>query len=44
MQTSRELFTAFAKAETPLVELTPKKATLEDVFIELTNQKEADKE
>lgn len=44
MQVSKELFLAFAKAELPLVELTPKKATLEDVFIELTNRKEADKE
>lgn len=43
MQTSRELFMAFAKAELPLVELTPKRATLEDVFIELTNQKEEEK-
>lgn len=44
INTSKELFKVFAKADIPLVELTPKRATLEDVFIELTNQKEADKE
>ncbi|WP_394959673.1 ABC transporter ATP-binding protein [Candidatus Allofournierella merdavium] len=34
--TSRELFFAFAKRELPLLELNLKKASLEDIFIELT--------
>ncbi len=33
---TRSIFLAFADKNIPLVELTPKKATLEDVFIELT--------
>ena len=35
-QISRSLFQAFAQADKPLVELSPKKATLEEVFLELT--------
>lgn len=35
-QVSREVFLAFAKAEKVLLEMTLKKATLEDIFIELT--------
>ena len=33
---TRELFFAFAKRELPLLELNLKKASLEDIFIELT--------
>lgn len=33
---TRSIFISFANENVPLVELTPKKATLEDVFIELT--------
>ena len=33
---TRSIFLAFANENIPLLELTPKKATLEDVFIELT--------
>ncbi len=35
---SRSIFQAFAHAGLPLLELTPKKATLEDVFLELTER------
>lgn len=40
---SRKIFLAFAKAEKVLLEMTLKKASLEDIFIELTegNQKES---
>lgn len=42
----RRLFFAFAKAEKPIIELSAKKAKLEDVFIELTSgeEKEAEEE
>lgn len=39
----RHLFFAFAKQEKALLELTSKKANLEDVFIELTEREVADK-
>lgn len=41
---SKSLFQAFAKAGLPLVELSPKRASLEDVFIELTEDKDNEKE
>ena len=37
----RELFFAFAEAKKPIIELSAKKAKLEDVFIELTSGEEA---
>jgi len=36
----RAIFEAFKKADVDLLELAPKRATLEDIFIELTNEKE----
>lgn len=41
---TRSIFIAFAGENIPLVELTPKKATLEDVFIELTENANAKQE
>lgn len=41
---TRSIFLAFANENIPLLELTPKKATLEDVFIELTENANTKKE
>lgn len=35
-EAAKEIFFAFAKAETPLLQMTPRKADLENIFIELT--------
>ena len=35
-EAAKEIFFAFAKAETPLLQMTPQKADLENIFIELT--------
>lgn len=39
-ETARELFFAFAKAGKPIVELTGGRASLEEIFLELTERKE----
>lgn len=39
---SREIFLAFAKADKVLLEMTLKKASLEDIFIELTEGSQKD--
>ena len=41
---TRQLFWAFAESDIPLLEMTLKKASLEDVFLELTEGKEPDTE
>ena len=41
---TRQLFWAFAESDIPLLELTLKKASLEDVFLELTEAKEPDED
>ena len=40
--TSRSLFFAFAKREKALLEMTLKKANLEDIFLELTDTSSAE--
>lgn len=37
---SKEIFLSFAKAQLPLLELSVRKANLEDIFLELTEEKE----
>lgn len=39
-QVSRDLFFAFSQWGVPLLELTPKKASLEDIFLELAENDE----
>ena len=39
---SRAVFFAFARADQPLLELSPRKATLEDIFLELTESGSSD--